>query len=105
MLEQAAEHADQGRHGQALACCEAEIRRKGPSAAALALMGVIHQAAGRRTQAESCFHKAIYLDPHHDEALLALALIAERRGDRSAASGFRRRADRALKNKGASSHE
>ncbi|APW58811.1 CheR family methyltransferase [Paludisphaera borealis] len=105
MLEEAAEHANQGRHGQALACCEAEIRRKGPSAAALALMGVIHQAAGRRAQAESCFHKAIYLDPHHDEALLALALIAERRGDRSAASGFRRRADRALKNKGASSHE
>jgi chemotaxis protein methyltransferase WspC len=105
ILEQAAEHADQGRHGQALACCEAEIRRGGPSAAALALMGVIHQAAGRRTQAESCFHKAIYLDPHHDEALLALALIAERRGDRAAASGFRRRADRALKNKGAPFHE
>ena len=105
LLEQAAEHANQGRHGQALACCEAEIRRKGPSASAFALMGGIHQAAGRRTQAESCFNKAIYLDPRHDEALLALALLAERRGDQAAASGFRRRADRALKNKGATTHE
>jgi chemotaxis protein methyltransferase WspC len=105
LLEQAAEHADQGRNGRALACCEAEISRNGPSAAAFALMGVVHQASGRRTQAEACFHKAVYLDPHHDEALLALALLAERRGDPSAAQGFRRRADRAVKNKGAPTHE
>ncbi len=105
LLEQAAEHANRGRHGQALACCEAQIRLKGPSAPAFALMGGIHQAAGRRTQAESCFNKAIYLDPDHDEALLALALLAERRGDSAAASGFRRRADRALKNQGATTHE
>lgn len=105
LLEQAAEHANRGRHGRALACCEAEIRRKGPSAPAYSLMGGIHQAAGRRAEAESCFNKAIYLDPNHDEALLSLALLAERRGDQAAASGFRRRADRALKNKGASTHE
>ena len=32
--------------------------------------------------------------PEHDEALLALSLLAERRGDRGAAAGFRRRARR-----------
>ena len=36
-------------------------------------MGMIRQAAGDRREAEECFHKAVYLDPGHDEALLALA--------------------------------
>jgi chemotaxis protein methyltransferase WspC len=58
-------------------------------------MGMIRQAAGDRRRAEECFHKTIYLDPGHDEALLALALLAERRGDPAAAAGFRRRAHRA----------
>lgn len=99
LLQQASEHANAGRFGQALACCEREVRRAGPSAAAFSLMGGIHQAAGRRAEAEGCFHKAIYLDPAYDEALLALALIAEGRGDRDASAGFRRRAERALRNR------
>jgi chemotaxis protein methyltransferase WspC len=57
-------------------------------------MGMICQAAGDRRRAEDCFLKTVYLDPKHDEALLALALLAERRGDRDAAAGFRRRARR-----------
>ncbi|WP_165073054.1 CheR family methyltransferase [Paludisphaera rhizosphaerae] len=101
LTEQAIEHANAGRHGQALACCERELRRAGPSAVVFALMGGIHQAAGRRSEAETCFGKAIYLDPNHDEALLALALLAERRGDSAAAAGFRRRAERALRNRAA----
>ena len=59
-------------------------------------MGMICQAAGDRRRAEDCFHKAVYLDPRHDEALLALALLAERRGDHDAAAGFRRRAERTV---------
>ena len=52
--------------------------------------------AGRRRPQTSrrVFWKTVYLDPHHDEALLALALLAEHRGDQSAAAGFRRRAER-----------
>jgi chemotaxis protein methyltransferase WspC len=57
-------------------------------------MGMICQAAGDRRRAEDCFLKTVYLDANHDEALLALALLAERRGDRAAAAGFRRRARR-----------
>ena len=59
-------------------------------------MGMIQQAAGNRSRAEECFHKAVYLDPTHDEALLALALLAERRGDHDTANGFRRRAERSV---------
>ena len=49
-------------------------------------MGMICQATGDRRRAEECFHKTVYLDPEHDEALLALSLLAERRGDRGAAA-------------------
>jgi chemotaxis protein methyltransferase WspC len=95
LLEQAAELANRGRYDEAIAACERHIRLKGPGAAVYHLMGMIRQAAGDRRGAEECFHKTIYLDPGHDEALLALALLAERRGDRAAAAGFRRRAHRA----------
>ena len=38
-------------------------------------MGMIYQAAGDRRRAEDCFQKTVYLDPSHDEALLALACL------------------------------
>jgi chemotaxis protein methyltransferase WspC len=95
LLEQAAELANRGRYDEAITACERHLRLKGPGAPVYYLMGVIHQAAGDRRRAEECFHKTVYLDPRHDEALLALALLADRRGDRDAADGFRRRAHRA----------
>ena len=94
LLDEAAELANRGRHAEAIAACERHIRLKGPGPSAYYLMGMICQAAGDRRRAEECFHKTVYLDPKHDEALLALSLLAERRGDRGAAAGFRRRAQR-----------
>ena len=95
LLDQAADLANRGRYDEAIAACERHLRLKGPGAPVYYLMGMIHQAAGDRRRAEECFHKTVYLDPRHDEALLALALLADRRGDRDAADGFRRRAHRA----------
>jgi chemotaxis protein methyltransferase WspC len=60
-------------------------------------LGMIYQAGGHHEQAEDCFHKAVYLDPRHDEALLALALLAARRGEDATAANFRRRANRSAK--------
>ena len=100
LLEQAADLANRGRHAEAIAACEQHIRLKGPGASAYYLMGMICQAAGDRRRAEECFHKTVYLDPKHDEALLALSLLAERRGDRDAAAGFRRRARRTSPTRG-----
>jgi chemotaxis protein methyltransferase WspC len=100
-MEEAGRLADLGRHDEAIALCERSLRLQGPTAAAYYLMGVIHQAAGNRPRSEECFHKAVYLDPGHDDALLALALAAERRGESAAAAGFRRRAERAMLRKGA----
>jgi chemotaxis protein methyltransferase WspC len=100
LLDRASELANLGRHDEAVALCEQVVRQEGPSAPAYYLMGVIHQSVGNRTRGEKCFQKAVYLDPGNDEALLALALSAERRGDVTAAAGFRRRAERAIFRKG-----
>jgi len=96
LLDDAADLANQGRFDEAVAVCEQHLRQKGLSAQAYCLMGMICQAAGDRRRAEECFQKTVYLDPTHDEALLALALLAERHGDVSAAAGFRRRAERTV---------
>jgi chemotaxis protein methyltransferase WspC len=93
-VEHAAELANQGKIHDAIAVCERIIRRKGPTAGAFFLMGMIRQAAGERAPAEDCFKKAVYLDPTHTDALLALALLAERRGDFGQAAGYRRRLER-----------
>jgi len=100
LLDRASELANLGRQDEAVALCEQVVRQAGPSASAYYLMGVIQQSVGNRTKGEECFQKAVYLDPGHDEALLALALSAERRGDAAAAAGFRRRAERAIFRKG-----
>jgi chemotaxis protein methyltransferase WspC len=94
LLDQAAELANRGRFAEAIAECERHLRQKGLAAPPYYLMGMICQASGDRRRAEDCFQKTVYLDPMHDEALLALALLAERRGDQGAAAGFRRRAER-----------
>lgn len=94
LLGQASELANQSRFLEAISLCERCIRENGISAPTYCLMGMICQAAGDRVRAEDCFRKAVYLDPNHDEALLALALLAEHRGDQNAAVGLRRRAKR-----------
>jgi chemotaxis protein methyltransferase WspC len=99
LLEEASALADQGRYDEATRAGERAIRGGGPSAAAYFLLGMIRQAAGDRDRAESHFQRAVYLDAQHDEALLALALLARRRGDAAAEAGYRRRAERARSRK------
>ncbi len=100
LLERASDLANQQRYEEAIRLCQRSIREVGPTAQAYFLLGIIHQAAGDASAAEACFHKSVYLDGQHDEALLALALIARRRGDHPSAAGYHRRATRALQNKG-----
>jgi chemotaxis protein methyltransferase WspC len=100
LLEQAAALANQGLTGKAIAACERSIRQEGPTGAAYHLLGMIYRSLGNLARGDECFSRAVYLDPDHDEALLALALSAERRGDTAAAAGFRRRAERAALKKG-----
>ena len=99
VLIQASVLADQGRYHEATKLVRAHLGRGALDAGAHFLLGIIHQAAGDRAAAEAELTKAVYLDPEHDEALLALALLARRKGDMAAEALYRRRADRVLARK------
>lgn len=101
LLAEATRLADQGQHGQAGALCEEHLRRRGPSASCYYLLGLVRQAAGDKNEAAACFEKAVYLEPRHEEALLSLALFAERGGDHASAANYRRRAGRAARKRSA----
>ena len=100
VLARASMLADQGRYIEATRLIRERIGQASLDARAHFLLGIIQQAAGNAPEAERELTKAVYLDPGHDEALLALALIARRRGDVAAEALFRRRADRVLARKG-----
>jgi chemotaxis protein methyltransferase WspC len=96
LLHDAGTLANQGRIADALAACE-RARREYPCTPELFfLMGMLHQAAGDLDRAEGCLHKTLYLDAAHDEALLALALLADQRGERRLAETYRASAARVL---------
>jgi chemotaxis protein methyltransferase WspC len=94
LLDRASSLADSGQYLEARALVEQILSTDNSSARAYFLLGMIEQAAGLRQRAEEHYLKAIYLDPQHDEALLALALLARRKGDVAAESSYRRRAER-----------
>jgi len=96
VLREAGSLANAGRLTEALAVCERARQERPPSPELFFLMGMIHQSAGDLDRAEGCLHKTVYLDAAHDEALLALALIAAQRGDDRMAETYRRSAARAL---------
>jgi chemotaxis protein methyltransferase WspC len=101
MLDEAAGLADAGRYVEAARLVDRAIAGGDASARAYFLAGMIGQAAGDLVRAEAALLKAVYLDAQHDEALLALALLARRRGDMAAESVYRRRAERVRARKGA----
>jgi len=100
VLREAGTLANARRFAAALAVCEAHARSAGPAPELFFLMGMVHQSAGDADRAEGCFHKTLYLDASHDEALLALALLAGQRGDPAMAEHYRRSAARIHDRKG-----
>jgi chemotaxis protein methyltransferase WspC len=100
-LQQAIALADAGRFDEAAARCEAHARQHGPSAATFALLGVIREAVGDLGEANASYRKALYLDPHHEEALMHLALLMERAGQDEEAGRLRARARRVAMRRGA----
>jgi len=87
--------ADAGRLKDAARICEANLRRHGASARAYYLLGLVLDAGGN-VEAESCYRKALYLEPNHRETLLQMALFFERRGDVDQARRFKNRDQRCL---------
>jgi len=100
LLTKAGELANAGRHIEAIAACEAYARDTGPSPDLFFMLGTFYQAHGDLDRAEGCFHKTLYLDPVHEEAALALALVAGSRGDERMADFYRDTAARIFARKG-----
>jgi chemotaxis protein methyltransferase WspC len=99
-LEQAQSLADQGRLAEAAVHCEASLREQGASAEAYYLLGLVHDAGADTENAREFFGKAVYLEPNHYEALVQLALLAERQGEVQNAAQLRQRAQRAQQRRG-----
>ncbi len=74
--------------------CEAFIALHPDSPLAYFILGLIRQASGNDALAESLFRKTIYLDPKHHRAMMKLANMAERQGDKQSALQWRARASR-----------
>lgn len=91
--------ANERRFNEAIAVCEAHQRGTSPDAELYFMMGMIHHSSGRSERAEECFHRALYLNAGHEEALLALSLLADERGDLELAEQYRSSARRVLERK------
>ena len=91
-----------GRHAEAMEACRRQQQAAGPSAAVFFLMGTLHQAAGDLDRAEASLHKALYMDPAHEEAFLSLAVVATQRKDDQMAEHYRQSAARVRSRRGAS---
>ena len=94
-LEASTRLANEGRFEDAVRGCEDSIERYGPSAGALYLLGLVKDALGDPLEAMSCYQKALYLNPRHEEALVHLALLLEVLDRKPEAQRLRARAQRA----------
>ncbi len=93
-LSEATRLADQGHFAEAASCCEEHLRRWGPSAPALYLMGLVRDATGNHREAATYYRKVLYLDPDHYDTQIHLALLLEKGGDAATAHVLRNRARR-----------
>ncbi|QYY36302.1 protein-glutamate O-methyltransferase CheR [Ruficoccus sp. ZRK36] len=84
--------ADLGDLALARAQCLEHLQQHPPTADALFLLGQIEMATSRLAEAETCIRKALYLNPNHLEAIIQMALLAERRGAPREAQRLRARA-------------
>lgn len=92
--------ADQGRVREAMELCESLLEISGPDAEAFYLSGLLHETEGHSGAAEEYYRKALYMNPHHSEALAHMALMAEASGDRKKAAILRDRLERSAKGRG-----
>lgn len=93
-LDLASRLADEGRLNEAAEICESFLREKGASARAFYLLGLVRDVSGQPGEATRYYRKTLYLDPAHYEALMHLALLNEKSGDRAAANVLKTRARR-----------
>lgn len=94
VLNEARRLADQGKLREAASACERRLAQNPTDADAHCLMGVIWEGIGDRARAETCYHRSLYLDSQHQEALWHLILLLEGKGEHVQAQVLRQRVSR-----------
>ncbi len=79
-LAEARRLADHGKLEASKSQCEAYLQNHEPSSEVFFLLGLVHGAAGNHVAAGAFYRKALYLNPDNQEALVHLALLAEKLG-------------------------
>ncbi|TPI72557.1 protein-glutamate O-methyltransferase CheR [Mesorhizobium sp. B2-8-9] len=92
--------ANAGRVKEAQEVALAHLKAFGPSADIFYLLGLVQDADGAASEAARSYRRALYLAPNHREALVHLALLLRKQGDRSGAEALVGRLDRAQKRSG-----
>ncbi|NUP08631.1 MAG: hypothetical protein HOW73_21495 [Polyangiaceae bacterium] len=87
--------ADVGRLREAEEICQAHLKANGDLADAHFLLGLIRDAQGDADCAVESYKRTLYLDPEHVEALMHLASVMSKRGERASAERLLARARRA----------
>lgn len=93
-IERALQLADRGLLSEAMAICEAQVESTGPTAEACYVMGLVRDAEGGQADAVAFYRKAIYLDPHHQNAMHHLGSLLDAMGNKSEARVLHGRAAR-----------
>jgi len=91
-IDLARRYADAGNLVDAEHICQICLHENPQDASAHCLLGLIHGASNHPEEAENSYRKALYLDPHHTDALIQLALLLEAQGKRQQAKQLRQRA-------------
>jgi len=94
-LNRISELANTGEIKQGIELCHAYLKDNEKDAEGNYLMAVLHDANGDAEESEKYLRKTIYLDPDHVEAIIHMALIADKNGDTKTAERMRTRAKRA----------
>jgi chemotaxis protein methyltransferase WspC len=94
ILQQAKELADKGQLSAAIDLCQSYLAQFPTNSEAHVLLGTLQQAIGQDAAAARSFQQALYLDPHHEEALMHLLLLKEQSGEQLQAENFRQRLQR-----------
>ncbi|NEO87311.1 MAG: hypothetical protein F6J87_24080 [Spirulina sp. SIO3F2] len=100
-LEEIRDLANQGELTQAAEQCDRYLQAHPTHATAHVLRGEIHQAQGEDEAAQTAFHKALYLAPNCEAALMHLLLWSEQQGDWATAQRLRKRLEALINGEGA----
>jgi chemotaxis protein methyltransferase WspC len=93
-LESSKELIESGKYEEAVGVLKSYLNNHGTSAEAYYLLGMVQIELGATDMANKLLKKVVYLEPDHQDALVLLAMLADRAGDLNRARLFEERVER-----------